>query len=63
MILESLRRNAARKSNLDADKETMTQAAVEIVRLRAALEEVRSGDWTTMMELRAIVDRALAETR
>lgn len=35
--LELLRRTAARKSDLDRDKETMTQAANEIERLRAAL--------------------------
>ena len=37
-ILESLKRNAARKSNLDADKNLLTQAAREIEQLRHTLK-------------------------
>ena len=38
-ILESLRINAARKSELDADKKLLTMAAAEIDRLRILLRE------------------------
>lgn len=37
-ILESLRRNAKRKSDLDADKDTMNRAANEIERLRGEVD-------------------------
>lgn len=41
-ILASLKREAARKSNLDADKDTMERAATEIARLRAENEYLKS---------------------
>jgi hypothetical protein len=41
-ILKSLRRNAARKSELDADKALLTRAADEIESLRAQVELWRS---------------------
>ena len=40
-ILKHLERIAARKSDLDRDKETMLRAAKEIRRLRALFKDIR----------------------
>jgi RNA polymerase-interacting CarD/CdnL/TRCF family regulator len=50
-IVESLRRNAARKSQLDADKQLMTDAANVMAELLACCEDCLEGrgDWGARM--------------
>lgn len=49
-IVERLRFNANRKSNLDADKASLSEAAEEIERLRAALESLTKDPPATLDE-------------
>jgi len=55
-ILEILRRNAARKSDLDADKELLTRAANEIERLRTPFRSVDNQDWEYLLNEHALGD-------